>query len=646
MKFFFKAHFILYILIAFAGWVNFAIGLQTMRSIAGVSDPWAELDLLRMTSSFYLALGFYIACCLLPSPVLIRLRYILVLLLSLVLLVLAHLAAVAVQLTSEAGTMFKAMFYASYIGINPQSFRLFSLILAPVSLLFLLAIVYFYCLEFSNNKQKIKKRFLIYFFASTFFLLQGMLIPLQKTLAYSLSHHPILYFLKTGYFPKKQIYQYQEKALYQSLEVTDDEVNNSKENKKNIVLIILESFRKEMPGRNGDQDFHKTLMPFLTSLAKQNTLVFENAFVTVPHTSKALVGIHCGILPFLDIPVYESTLGIPVECFPKILSRLGYKTVYFQSPTEKYENRRELMQEIGYEEIYSAESLKGAAELRVNLLGFEDRVLLKPSFDWLMKHKENELPFVMTFLTGTTHRSYQPPEYYKKNYYDDSELINNYINAVRYTDEFLFELFENFKKADAYENSIFILLSDHGEAFSEHGINMHNNVAYNEVANIFMMIHDPSGNIPGGRFRETVSQAQTATTILDLLGVAFSSEISQTFPSIFKSSGYALSVCYEALICASAIEGKYKYIFNFNEKAPELYNLEKDPLELENIALLEPERVAAMHAEFMRWYDFHQSAYHNYYLKQSPEYLDRPEDTVLHNLFDMHRSLGEIWPKD
>jgi len=645
MKMLFRPSCIFYVLITSAGLINFAISLETMRAIVGGFEVRVMLDLLRMVSCFYIALGFYVACCLLPSPIFYRFRFVLALLLSLTLLALAHMAAVAVQLTSEAGTMSKAMFYVSYVGVSPQKFRFFTLLLVPAFLLAFLAFVYFYCIKFSDRNYDLKKRFHIYLSIGVIFLIQGMMSPLQKTLAHSLSYHPVLYFLKTGYFPKPEIYQYDENAFYHSIAVAAGKKSDLAQSRKNVVLIILESFRKEMP-ENPYGNNYENLTPFLSTLAENNSMIFENAFVTVPHTSKALVGIHCGILPFLDIPVYESSLGIPVECLPKILENFGYTTVYFQSPTEKYENRRELMQEIGYQEFFSAESFKGSPELRVNLLGFEDRVLLKPSFDWIMKRKETDSPFLMTFLTGTTHRSYQPPEYFKKQYYHDSELINNYINSVRYTDEFLFELFENFKKAGVYENSLFILLSDHGEAFSEHGINMHNNVAYNEVANIFMMIHDPAGNIPAGRFRQTVSQAQTATTILDILGLDFSLQGPHVFSSIFKSSGYAVSACYESLICASIIEDNYKYIFNFSEKLPELYDLEKDPRERVNLAAIEPERLAAMHARLMEWYNFHQSAYHNFYSGKNADYLERPQDSVLHNLFDMHRSLREIWPAD
>jgi lipoteichoic acid synthase len=41
-------------------------------------------------------------------------------------------------------------------------------------------------------------------------------------------------------------------------------------------------------------------------------------------------------------------------------------------------------------------------------------------------------------------------------------------------------LLEQYKELGLYEETIFVLYGDHGEAFGEHGLYQHDNVAYEE----------------------------------------------------------------------------------------------------------------------------------------------------------------------
>ncbi|CAA9265181.1 MAG: hypothetical protein AVDCRST_MAG93-2371, partial [uncultured Chloroflexia bacterium] len=127
---------------------------------------------------------------------------------------------------------------------------------------------------------------------------------------------------------------------------------------RNVVLILLESTRAQSLTPY-DEDLETT--PFLDELAK-NSLLAEQAYATVPYSTKANVAINCGIfshpvqVSYGLLPEAESG-GIPTECLPDLLNDQGYSTAYFTPSTKNFENFGDLVNNFGYEELYSFESL-------------------------------------------------------------------------------------------------------------------------------------------------------------------------------------------------------------------------------------------------------------------------------------------------
>src|SRR5690606_38506382 len=85
---------------------------------------------------------------------------------------------------------------------------------------------------------------------------------------------------------------------------------------RNIVFIILESTRAQSTTIH-NPDLETT--PFLAKLAA-DSVVAKDAYAVVPHTSKALVAILCGIEPHLTMRITEALPGgIPTPCLGNLL---------------------------------------------------------------------------------------------------------------------------------------------------------------------------------------------------------------------------------------------------------------------------------------------------------------------------------------
>ncbi|MFT7581996.1 MAG: lipoteichoic acid synthase, partial [Myxococcota bacterium] len=117
----------------------------------------------------------------------------------------------------------------------------------------------------------------------------------------------------------------------------------------NVIVIVLESVRAHATTPyNADLD----TTPEIAKLTARGAMA-ETAYTTLPHTSKSLVGILCGILPKMDTPIEEAgPEGLPTECLAEVLGTRGYKTVFFQAATQRFERRDQLVENMGYAEFF------------------------------------------------------------------------------------------------------------------------------------------------------------------------------------------------------------------------------------------------------------------------------------------------------
>src|SRR5215208_1849972 len=180
-------------------------------------------------------------------------------------------------------------------------------------------------------------------------------------------------------------------------------VRTPRTEERNVVLVHLESIRARSVTPYNEQ--LKTT-PFLDELARQSLLV-ERAYTIIPNSLKASISVNCGIEPSLRAAVEAEPGGIPAPCLAGLLKGQGYRTVFFQSASQKFMYFGDQAKDFGYEEYYPLESMDTEGFERSNYFGYEDEVMLKPSEEWLKKHGEK--PFVAEYLTSTGHHDYFPP---------------------------------------------------------------------------------------------------------------------------------------------------------------------------------------------------------------------------------------------
>lgn len=383
--------------------------------------------------------------------------------------------------------------------------------------------------------------------------------------------------------------------------------------RRNVVFVELESTRarsvtpyEDITPSDEDGEGPK-ITPFMDELAKESLLV-ERAYTTTPHTSMSLTSIQCGIYPD---PATEVTAaepgGIPARCLPELLGEQGYNSAWFQSATEEFEDRPQLVENFGYDDFYGLEDMDREGFERASYLGYEDDIMLEPSRRWLEENAE-EGPFVANYLTITPHHEYLAPDRYGREDLAQDDVENRYLNAVRYTDFFLKNLFKQYKEAGEYEDTIFVITGDHGEAFGEHGVKGHDGVPYEEGLRVPLMIHDPQRQqwTDGGARLDgpPANHNDLAPTVLDLLGYQTSDGEYPGSSLLNLPEGRTLfSHCRPDRLCSSSLQGDSRFIHNYDKRPDELYDLSEDPNQRNNLAdETDPAELDERREEILRWH--------------------------------------------
>ena len=352
--------------------------------------------------------------------------------------------------------------------------------------------------------------------------------------------------------------------------------------KRNVVLIHLESTRARSVTPYNE---YLDTTPFLDEMAKSSLLV-EQAYTTVPRSSKASVEVNCGVEPPLyPGPEFEPD-GIPARCLAELLKAQGYGTVFFASTSSGMDNFGAVANGFGYEEFYPSETMDTTGFQVTNTFGYEDDIMLGPSREWL-ENRDKSRPFLAEYFTGTGHYGYECSSLRTgfKDYGEPDEL-NRYLNCLRYLDSFVELLLNQYKELGIYEETIFVIFGDHGEGFGEHGRLLHGDTIYEEGLHVPLLIHAPGWFEGGVRVEGLSKQVDILPTVLDMLGYEVENG---------EYPGYSLLrpipvdrrlmfSCITDRKCLASIEGSEKYIHHYGNQPDEVFDLSEDAGEKYNLA--------------------------------------------------------------
>ncbi len=171
-----------------------------------------------------------------------------------------------------------------------------------------------------------------------------------------------------------------------------------------------------------------------------------------------------------------------------------------------------------------------------------------------------------------------------------------YYGSVSFVDEQIGRILEALEKRGILEQTLIIYTSDHGDMTGDHNL-WRKSYAYEPSARVPMLMRWPKGMVPGARgqvAQEAVELRDVVATVFDAAGAEAPHRIdgrSLLDLARGKREGWRQFIDLEHDICYAPenhwnalTDGKTKYIFHARDGEEMLFNLAKDPHELNNLA--------------------------------------------------------------
>ncbi len=217
------------------------------------------------------------------------------------------------------------------------------------------------------------------------------------------------------------------------------------------------------------------------------------------------------------------------------------------------------------------------------------------TLDWLA-NSEADKSFVWLHLYDP-HWPYTPPFPYSSEFRE-----RRYDGEIAYADAEFGRLLDTLEQDPAWERTLVIVAGDHGEGLYEHDERWHTILLYETTQHVPLIVGAPGAT--AGRVDTAVTLADLMPTVLDLTGVNAPGEMRGRSwrPALEGRSLTPRDVYFESL-AGSLIYGwaelhgiRYGRWKLIDSSEPELFDLDSDPGETENLADVEPQRVADLRA--------------------------------------------------
>jgi hypothetical protein len=336
----------------------------------------------------------------------------------------------------------------------------------------------------------------------------------------------------------------------------------------NLILLLLESTGAGAVATEG-------AAPALARLAAEGVTV-EAAYASVSHTSKALVGILCGVPPRSTMDIVESLEGnLPIPCLPRLLAEAGYRTVFLQTAAAVFENRPGLVRNLGFVEGAYRETLERPGFERLGYFGLDDRGMLEPALDWIAAAGGE--PYFMTLLTSAPHHPYQTPGAALGDALADPRAA--YRRAIAAQDRLLEDLVSALAARGTLEQTVLIVLGDHGEAFGEHQRQQHDAVPYEEVVRVPWVFYGPAILGAPRRIAGLRHHVDLLPTVLGLLGIEWRGTLPGRDLLSAPGHDFVVSSCWWANTCLAGRSGDVKLVYHYGRRPLESFDLARDPAE-------------------------------------------------------------------
>ena len=281
-------------------------------------------------------------------------------------------------------------------------------------------------------------------------------------------------------------------------------------NKRNVVILIVESFGREYIGalnKELEGGKYQGYTPYVDQLIGEST-TFKDSYCNGRKSIDGMPSILCSIPMFVEPFILTPASMNDFTGLAGLLGEEGYETAFFHGAQNGSMGFQAFARKTGFQKYYGRteyEAAKGTEDFD-GTWAIWDEPFLQYYAEEMSRMKE---PFMTAVFTASSHHPFEIPEKYKSVFPEGPLEIHK---CIRYTDMAIGKFFETARRQKWFENTIFVLTSDH--------TNMSDHKEYQTDLGGFcspIIIYDPQK--PEGEIQDKIAQQiDIMPTVLGLLG--------------------------------------------------------------------------------------------------------------------------------
>jgi arylsulfatase A-like enzyme len=421
--------------------------------------------------------------------------------------------------------------------------------------------------------------------------------------------------------------------------VTVDEwaslVAPAKHHRYNVIILLVESLRADQLTALGSD---RVVMPTVESIASGGR-VFSRAYTQASHSDLADPCPLASQYPLrgpYGSAAYRRNAPYPRTLLYDLLKARGWRTAIMSSQNETWGAMLTYLDTGTLDRILHSETFDGPTYVPRGDSTFvefvkgtkragkiDDRLTVGEAIEWIDERRD--APFFIYMNLQNSHIPYEVPSDFPRRFTTagttvrttfariDREQVetakNLYAEALGYVDHQVGRLVSHLKVRDLWDETIFVISGDTGQAFMEHGFLAHARDLYDEVMRVPIVIHAPG--LARGVDSRLAEHVDVPPTVLDLLGLPL-------HPSFQGRSLIAAQSPHDSayLLVRTPFAHQYgviheghKLIVDRRAGRALLYDLDADPEERREISRARPHLTRELTARLFTWMRAHLEYY-------------------------------------
>lgn len=421
----------------------------------------------------------------------------------------------------------------------------------------------------------------------------------------------------------------------------------------NVILIVIDTLRQDHLGVYG---YKRNTSPNIDRLSEEGTSL--NSYTVLPRSEPTIASMLTGMYPHSHNVrmVWNNKIKASLSTLAEILKSHGYKTVCIRSG-HPLQDGSERGFDYNYPLLWKIKNKIKRGFYKAlhhdNFLGMAEQAFTT-GINWIKKNKNKK--FFLMLHSNDLHWPYPIPNPYENMFDQDykgehdfatlckgdvtrgelifgvkklpqeeiNHAIAHYDGGIRYTDVHVGRLLEFLKEQNLYDNTLIIFTSDHGEHFGEHDFYFqHGASLYEPSLKVPLIFRFPEKIPRSRRIRSKVQSLDIMPTVLDILGIPLVDDVEgiSLLPLMQEKTEKGRDFIFaESIeehfkenkrIYISGIKGKWRtmiinnwkiiYIPHPEKDIFELYNLEDDPEEKDNLIEIEKEKAKEMKERILNY---------------------------------------------